>query len=805
MRILHLSDLHLTGPFKNFEEIWSGPSPHLVAGSFDFVLVSGDLSQRAAPHEYEQLRVFLNRSVLPLLKEPQLHRIVLVPGNHDVDWSADIGDRLSIEEQLAADESFGSKLRRAPFEPGFLRVSIGRYGHLDVLRIDPNRYPSRFKNVQDFLTAFYKDVPSSEHFRSFDLTNADETNHWSAHVFPASGIAFYGFSSCHGNDRYWTGAMLNARAIEQARLHAEKYARDCTRIAVWHHGLGSDRGRPDYLSTQDIGLLYNAGFRIGFHGHTHRAASKALDELFKNRFFIISTGSLGAGAEERPDAVGNQFSIAEVHHPSHVDVEVFSRDGTSGSFERNREKRRHTFLEPATPRLDQLSHAVSHQRTWTVTSDGIARIDVELRDVTLYGEVLLAVIEPPFCSVQGRDKAETSTGQLPVMRTELPDGRIRFALNTGKDVKLDWLRWSYHVSNGVALNQMDLEARGKSHSSLDHLLPGFDGRSYTVRFPCEELSLIIRFSEKPRLEKKAVQAVALRRVEVQGQERWERNLAAEQRWALENDEQQVRLRIPSPLVDHRYLLASKLAEVGERYEPDERELLKWLLEQCRDQVSAPDSMVAAFTQAVGGNLERVLEASFTQESSWAVYLWHPERHSLMTAFGRFPNRAWAVRFAWGEGVAGHALRFGLEAGWVRGDSSHHSLIFRPNPKASPEGDYSWIVCFPLLTSLQNSANGSSQGRAIGVLGFAGNARGGPAEQQLREYASYVARLGNRPMDDQQFSTFRDRLFSAVHSAFWEVLRSWKSLTPRRRAQVQQICDKLGVPPAPVDPASSSKP
>ncbi|HZI04230.1 MAG TPA: metallophosphoesterase, partial [Archangium sp.] len=43
MRILHISDLHLTGQFTAFEDIWSGPSPHLAQRSFDFVVVSGDL------------------------------------------------------------------------------------------------------------------------------------------------------------------------------------------------------------------------------------------------------------------------------------------------------------------------------------------------------------------------------------------------------------------------------------------------------------------------------------------------------------------------------------------------------------------------------------------------------------------------------------------------------------------------------------------------------------------------------------------------------------------------------------------
>ncbi|HLL00820.1 MAG TPA: metallophosphoesterase [Myxococcaceae bacterium] len=800
MRILHLSDLHLTGQFQNFEEIWSGPSPHLAPGSFDFVVVSGDLSQRAEPSEYEQLYAFLERSVLPLLKVRQRQRVVLVPGNHDVDWTADIGDRLSIEEELSKNSNFGDLLRRAAFEPekSLLRVSIGRYGHLDVLRIDPSRYPSRFEHVQRFLSRFYEGSLPPEAFRPFVLTTADDAEHWSAHVFPDSGIAFYGFSSCSRNDRHWTGAMLNAKAIERARLHAEAHARDCIRIAIWHHGFGSDRGRPDYLSTQDIGLLYNAGFRLGFHGHTHQAAYKTFEELFKERFFVVSTGSLGAGSEERPDAIGNQFSIAHVY-PGHIDVEVFNRHN-SGSYEKNQERRRHTFLEPTIARLDQLSHAVRHRRTWTVDSDGIAKVEIEMEDVTLRGEVTLALIEKPFCSVLAQEKADTSTGPMTVERKDLPDERIRFTLSAAQEVRLDHLRWSYRISNCLALNQMDLQARKESHSSLEHLHSGLDGRPYTVRFPCDELTLTLRFPDLVRMNPNAEsrQVVALRRAEERGQERWINSPLEIKRGRLDGSANHVQFTIPSPLVGHRYLVACEPADTGRPHDVGISQLLSWLMEECRDKPPTPGSLPVALTQNFDRELSHLLGSSPGRDSSWMCYLWHPGRHKLMTALGMFPNRAWAVRFSWGEGVAGHALRFGQETGWVRGDSSHRSLIFKSNPGASPEGDYSWIVCIPILTSIRNPV-------AIGVLGFAGNSRGGPAEQQLREYAQYIARTGNQPFTDEGYIDFRNRLFSVVHSAFWQSLRSWKEHTPRREALVRLICDELGLPSPPVEAPAIPRP
>jgi predicted phosphodiesterase len=792
MRILHLSDLHLTGQFKAFDEVWNGPSAHLVPGSFDFIIVSGDLSQRSAPSEYELLQAFLERSLLPLLVKHERERIILVPGNHDVDWNANIGERLSLSHEMETNPRFVEELRAARVEPerSDLRVSIGKHGHLDVLRIDPKRYPSRFQHVQHFFDTFYRGIPPSGRFQPFMLTREDTAGHWSAHVFPEERIAFYGFNSCHRNDRYWTGAMFSAEAIEQARRHAEEHAKGCLRIAVWHHGLDSGRGRPDHLSAQDLGSLYNIGFRIGFHGHTHRSAYETFDALFGNRFCVVSTGSLGAGSEERPDAVGNQFSVAQVH-PDHVDLEVYTRDGLSSTYERHRERRRFMLRGPNAPRLDQLSHAASHRRTWTVASDGITRMNVELRDLTLRSAVTLALIEPPFCNVLGDKEAETPTGRLPVEHKELPDGRHRFSVvASGPEEKLDLLRWSCHISNCLALTQVDLQSRGEPRT----LAEGFNGRAYTVRFPCDELSLAISLPEDA-LVPGAIKATALRRQEERGEERWVEDPSAGTRAKPKGDARHVEWTIPAPLVDHRYLLTYQPQEVGQPHSADILQLLQWLLEQCRDRPALEQSLSVALTRSMDDELARVLGSQVGRASAWTGCLWHPSRHGLMTAFGVFPNRMWAVRFDWGSGVAGHALRFSRDASWVQGSASHRSLIYRPNSTVSPEGDYSWIVCIPILSSLA--------GPALGVVSFAGTQQGGMGEEQLREYAQHVALHPNGDLSTQ-FIEFRDRLFTAVNTTFWQVLRSWKALTPNRRALVEKIASDLEIP-APGEPLPSVPP
>ncbi len=70
--IVHLSDLH----FGRIDPaVCRALAEDVSALNPDLVVVSGDLTQRAREHEFEEARVFLKS--LPL---PQL----VVPGNHDV-------------------------------------------------------------------------------------------------------------------------------------------------------------------------------------------------------------------------------------------------------------------------------------------------------------------------------------------------------------------------------------------------------------------------------------------------------------------------------------------------------------------------------------------------------------------------------------------------------------------------------------------------------------------------------------------------------------------------------------------------
>ncbi len=72
-QILHISDVHFGPP--HLEQVSGGVHELARRHTPDLVVVSGDLTQRARPEQFQQARAFVDRFTVPTLA---------VPGNHDV-------------------------------------------------------------------------------------------------------------------------------------------------------------------------------------------------------------------------------------------------------------------------------------------------------------------------------------------------------------------------------------------------------------------------------------------------------------------------------------------------------------------------------------------------------------------------------------------------------------------------------------------------------------------------------------------------------------------------------------------------
>jgi predicted MPP superfamily phosphohydrolase len=765
MRILHISDLHLTPPFRSLDDIWNGPLPILEqAGPFDFIIVSGDLSQHAEKAEYDRLAAFTRANLMPHLKrKTEAARVVFVPGNHDVSWSADIGDSISIAQYLRDGKRPPAELMRRlqQQDDSEVRQTLTDLGHLDLLRIDWQRYPSRFANVQQFLTDFYSDLPDNRRFRPFNLLSLDEGDHWSAHVFPEDKVAFYGFNSCSRNDKYWHGAGLGSSSVLRARTHADRNAKDMLRIAVWHHGLVSERSRPDRLMLQDVGLLHNANFRIGFHGHTHKAEVELLDQFLAERFVVISTGSLGAGADSRPDAVGNQFSIVHLF-PGQLDVQTFERDHL-GIF--RAKGQRLLLLSQDAVRPSQRSRAKEHKRICLIDEQGITTVAVELKEVLVHGHITLAVVTPPFCNVAGDPDAETSEGRRPVVRENMADGRVRFTLAGTELMKR--VSWNYRISNSHALHQGDLLLMDRRPASRFALREHEECRTDTVYFPCDWFEYLISFAQKTSgIVQHSARCIVERWDSVGGQEQWRSIENERQRCTVESQTtHSVKLTVEAPIVEHRYTIAYKLVrkEEGE-LDPEGSELAEYVVTRCRSERLPWARLSAELSTALDEGLHDALEGELGPKAEWLGLLWSPSQKRLLTAFGHFSPDRWKARFAAGAGLAGHAFRFATDAAWHRetlesSKQTNFAVIFqkaRSHLGLHHEYPYEWIVCIPILTPKH---------AAIGVVSFSGFENSTDTDRRLATYARRVNEGKLRVRSDD----LRDNLITAVNAAFWTAI------------------------------------
>jgi 3',5'-cyclic AMP phosphodiesterase CpdA len=75
--VFHVSDLHFGHPAvpEQYESI----EALIRAQKFDVVAISGDLTQRSRSGEFQRARVFIRHA-------EQVSKVIVVPGNHDVQW-----------------------------------------------------------------------------------------------------------------------------------------------------------------------------------------------------------------------------------------------------------------------------------------------------------------------------------------------------------------------------------------------------------------------------------------------------------------------------------------------------------------------------------------------------------------------------------------------------------------------------------------------------------------------------------------------------------------------------------------------
>lgn len=321
--VLHISDLHrdltnelgnaplLESLVRDVEQRYAKNNPPIPKPAL--CIVSGDLVYGAkagsSDFAYELTRQYSQAKELVVgiadkLFEGDRERIILVPGNHDVSCNHVLNASHAItiptsdtERANLVNELFQhhTKLRWSWSKLCFRRIT------------DETQYAER---LGDFAAA-YNDFYQGK--RAYSL---DPRLQFDFFDYPHLDFTVLGLSSCNENDPLNRIASIHPDALAGV-TSALRHARYSGRIvaAVWHHSLFGTPAQTDYIDSEMLLHLMDAGVSLGFHGHQHRP--QCIEERHQiagdgRRIVVISASTLCAGPDQLSPGQPRGYNVVEI-------------------------------------------------------------------------------------------------------------------------------------------------------------------------------------------------------------------------------------------------------------------------------------------------------------------------------------------------------------------------------------------------------------------------------------------------------------------------------------------------------------
>lgn len=309
-RLLHLSDLH----FASADQATIAYSQFAAdlrqqgVERLDALIVSGDLVNRASAAEYAGAELFIEQVKSGFGLKAQA--VVLVPGNHDVNWPlADSAYRLVRRGQFTGVLAPGSYVEHTP----------------EILEVrDDETYRQRFAPFAEC----YEKVKGEPYPLAYD----EQTT---ITALPEAGLCILGLNSAWEIDRHFPDrASIHMGALAGALQKLPAPSPGELRIATFHHPIHS----AEDSRLRDLGFLQQlavAGFRLILHGHVHRADA-ALYRYDRTaggrRIDIVTAGTFGAPVREWVPGYPLQYNLLVIRRDEIV-VETRCRREVNGAWE----------------------------------------------------------------------------------------------------------------------------------------------------------------------------------------------------------------------------------------------------------------------------------------------------------------------------------------------------------------------------------------------------------------------------------------------------------------------------------------
>ena len=293
MHILHLSDLHFGTPDQ--ANLWSTQLrtdlrrelsiPHL-----DALILSGDIANYSTQEEYKAAEQFLNTLCGNFTLNPE--QIILVPGNHDLNWNL-----AKKAYKLTDRDDYDGELK----DGHYIEESAS------VIRVrDDGDYKQRFAHFSSFYETIKQKPYPLDYDQQYSLDHLKEQN-----------LLILGLNSAWQLDHHYkTRASINMGALSNALTQIDDNPDydNCLKIAVWHHPL--DSAYSDRITDQGfLEQLAVNGFRFFLHGHIHKAETS----LFRydmssdgRKLDRICAGTFGAPVCEWVPGYPLQYNLLKI-------------------------------------------------------------------------------------------------------------------------------------------------------------------------------------------------------------------------------------------------------------------------------------------------------------------------------------------------------------------------------------------------------------------------------------------------------------------------------------------------------------
>ena len=282
--ILHISDLHRDpkNPISNeallnslIQDVENAASEEHPIPAPQIIVVSGDIIQGTGKdtidpdnvlrEQYDQAEQFLGALADKLLTDR--HKLIIVPGNHDINFPRMYSSLKEID-YVGAEDKKRLELAGLVWEnQSKFRWSWGEFKLYEIH--DEALYEQRLGEFIEFYRRFYGTrAYSNDPAQQFDLFD-----------FPEFGLTVAGFNSCFLNDPWHRQGTIHPQAFSNCcnEMRGREY-RGRLRLAVWHHSTKGAPRQDDYLDADFLQQLVNHGFSLGFHGHQHKP--ELIDEKY---------------------------------------------------------------------------------------------------------------------------------------------------------------------------------------------------------------------------------------------------------------------------------------------------------------------------------------------------------------------------------------------------------------------------------------------------------------------------------------------------------------------------------------------